>query len=62
MSEVISLKAHKKKLLKAKSRGLCQHGFHKWKINKEKQFDVKQGKLITVYQCERCGKQKVETM
>jgi len=36
-----------------KGKSLCQFGFHKWKILKEKQFDVKQGKLITVYQCSR---------
>ncbi|MCD6060035.1 MAG: hypothetical protein K0S16_346 [Moraxellaceae bacterium] len=40
--------------------GLCQHGFHKWKIRNDKQFDVKLGKLVTVYRCERCGEQKVK--
>lgn len=43
-----------------KAKGLCQHGFHKWKIRQEKQFDVQQGKLVTVYRCERCGEQKVK--
>jgi hypothetical protein len=43
-----------------KAKGLCQHGFHKWKIWQEKQFDVQQGKLVTVYRCERCKMQKVE--
>ncbi|MBC6905584.1 hypothetical protein DWB84_08965 [Saccharophagus sp. K07] len=45
---------------KFKGRTLCREGFHKWKIVTEKKFDVKQGKLVTVYQCVRCGKQKVE--
>jgi hypothetical protein len=40
---------------KHKGNTLCRSGFHKWKIVQEKQFDVKQGKLVTVYQCERCA-------
>jgi ribosomal protein S17 len=27
-------------------------------VVKDKQFDVKQGKLITIYQCKRCDKTK----
>ena len=46
----------------AKPKGLCQHGFHKWKIWQEKQFDVQQGKLVTIYRCERCKAQKVEAL
>ncbi len=45
---------------KHKGKSLCKSGFHKWVIWKDKQFDVKQGKLVTVYQCARCGAQKVE--
>jgi hypothetical protein len=47
--------------LKEKHKGntLCRHGHHKWAVDKEKQFDVKAGKLVTVYRCTRCGKQKV---
>lgn len=41
---------------------LCRSGFHKWEILKEKQFDVKQGKLVTVYQCARCAKIKTKTL
>ena len=50
----------KKKKLSEKHKGktLCKSGFHKWVILKDRQFDVKQGKLVTVYQCRRCGKQK----
>jgi len=43
---------------KHKGKTLCRSGFHKWQIVTEKKFDVKQGKLVTVYQCKRCGKQK----
>ncbi|HEY9036810.1 MAG TPA: hypothetical protein VIM96_08890 [Pseudomonadales bacterium] len=44
---------------RAKPKGLCQHGHHRWVVCKDRQFDVKQGKLITVYRCERCGEKKV---
>lgn len=43
---------------KHKGKTLCRSGFHKWEIRTEKKFDVKQGRLITVYQCIRCGKIK----
>lgn len=46
----------------AKAKGMCQHGFHQWKIWQEKQFDVQQGKLVTVYRCARCGEQKVKSL
>ena len=57
MGEVIQFK--KQKLSeKHKGKTLCRSGFHKWEIVNEKQFDVKQGKLITVFQCKRCLKFK----
>jgi hypothetical protein len=43
---------------KHKGKSLCRSGFHKWKILKERKFDVKLGKLVTAYRCTRCGKQK----
>ena len=45
---------------KHKGKTLCREGFHKWKVVTEKKFDVKQGKLVTLYECARCGKTKVE--
>ena len=42
-----------------KGKTLCRHGHHKWVIDKTRQFDVKQGRLVTVYRCARCGKQRV---
>ena len=43
---------------KAKARGItmCRSGHHKWSIDQTKQFDVKQGRLVTIRTCERCGK------
>lgn len=52
----------KKQKAKKTKLGMCQHGFHKWKIWQDKQFDSKRGKLVTVYRCERCKKQKIKTL
>lgn len=43
---------------KHKGNTLCRSGFHKWLIITNQQFDVMKGKLVTVYQCKRCGKLK----
>ncbi len=55
MSDILPFK---KKSLKETHKGntLCRNGHHKWVVDKEKQFDVKQGKLVTLYRCARCGK------
>lgn len=45
--------------VKHKGKSLCRSGFHKWQVEKERQFDVKQGKLVTSYRCMRCGETKV---
>lgn len=58
MSNVIPLTPRSRR--KKPDKGLCQHGFHRWKIWQDKQFDSRQGRLVTVYRCERCGQQKVE--
>ncbi len=47
---------------KGKGNTLCRHGHHKWEVDKAKQFDVKAGKLVTVYRCARCGKTRVKTL
>lgn len=55
------LQFHKPSLKdKHKGKVLCRHGHHKWVVDKAKQFDVKQGKLVTVYRCARCDKHKVQ--
>lgn len=36
---------------------LCRRGFHKWVVV-SRPFDVKRGKLVTCYRCERCGVEK----
>jgi len=37
---------------------LCRNNHHKWLVVKNQQFDVKQGQLVTVEQCSRCGKRQ----
>jgi hypothetical protein len=39
---------------------LCRNGHHKWVVWQRKPFDVKQGRLVTVYRCERCGAERSE--
>ena len=45
---------------KHKGKSLCKHGFHKWEVVTGQKFDVKQGRLLTVSRCERCGLTKNE--
>ncbi|MFV1981898.1 MAG: hypothetical protein ACC657_00040 [Thiohalomonadales bacterium] len=45
---------------KHKGKTLCKSGFHKWQVIKSSPFEVKQGKLLTKYQCKRCGATKTE--
>lgn len=47
---------------KAKGRTLCGNGFHRWETVSERRFDVKQGKLLTLYRCSRCGKEKTRAL
>ncbi len=43
---------------KAQGRTLCNAGFHKWQLDQRKQFDVRQGRLVSVRRCQRCGLSK----
>ena len=61
MADILPFKRPKPSA-KAQSKTLCRSGFHKWKVVTSKQFDVKQGRLVTVSRCERCGKEKVERL
>ncbi|MEZ5559509.1 MAG: hypothetical protein R3E86_13320 [Pseudomonadales bacterium] len=42
----------------ARGRTLCGRGFHKWQIDKARQFDVRRGRLVTLHRCARCGASK----
>ena len=64
MGEILGLpgstarKAQRKK--KREGGTLCRRGFHAWEVDKTRSFDVKQGKLVTLRRCRRCGAE--ETM
>jgi len=61
MGEIVKFK---KPSLKEKAEGktLCKSGFHQWKVVTEKKFDVKQGKLVTLLRCTRCGKEQTRLL
>lgn len=59
MADILPFK-RKKLSDKHKGKGLCREGFHKWVVDKESAFDVKQGRLVNRYRCARCGKTKIE--
>ncbi|OUR86376.1 hypothetical protein A9Q85_06100 [Cycloclasticus sp. 44_32_T64] len=54
MAEIIPFK-RKKLSERHKGDTLCRNGHHLWKADKQQKFDVKQGKLVTLYKCKRCG-------
>jgi len=60
MNNVIKLRTVRQ--ARAKGKTLCGHGFHKWKLVTGKRFDVKQGKLITVERCKRCGEERTRLL
>lgn len=47
---------------KHKGKTLCARGFHRWQVENAKQFDVRAGKLVTLYKCARCGATKSEAV
>lgn len=55
MADILTFK---QRPVKEQHRGntLCRQGHHKWVVDKANQFDVKQGKLVTLYRCSRCYK------
>jgi len=57
MSNIIQFKKIAAKQ-KPAGNSLCKNNHHKWVILKERVFDTRQGKLVTTWQCSRCGKLK----
>ncbi len=47
---------------KAKAATLCRNGHHDWQVLKDQKFDSQKGKLVTVFQCAHCKKQKVKAL
>ena len=57
MSHVVKLQAARR--ARADRKTLCRSGFHKWRVETEGRFDVKQGKLLTAERCTCCGEKRV---
>jgi len=57
MNNIINLRTARHARLQERAKGitLCGSGFHKWKVDTEGRFDVRQGKLITTQRCTRCN-------
>jgi mono/diheme cytochrome c family protein len=58
MEKPTDLNKFRKQQRKARGSGstLCRSGFHQWQDEPKKQFDVKQGRLVSVQRCARCHK------
>lgn len=56
MEKPTDLNKFRKKKRKERGNGstLCRSGFHQWRDEPKKQFDVKQGRLVSVQRCARC--------
>jgi len=60
VSDVVRLDKARKARRRDKARGqtLCGRGFHRWRVDKARRFDVKLGRLVTSEVCERCGERR----
>jgi hypothetical protein len=45
---------------KSQGNTLCRRGFHKWQAVAGTPFDVKAGRLVTRFRCQRCGAERTE--
>lgn len=60
MTHVIKLREVRQ--TRAHRQTLCRAGFHQWQVDTNGRFDVKQGKLLTVERCRRCGEQRTKLL
>lgn len=62
MDKPTDLNQFRKKQRKARGNAstLCRRGFHKWQDSERKQFDVKQGKLVSEQVCRHCGARRTK--
>jgi hypothetical protein len=58
MSNITNLREFRQGRQRTRASGItyCRSGFHEWQIVTEQRFDVREGKLLTVERCTRCGK------
>lgn len=58
MGEVIPFRRRQRRAAAQEGQALCRSGHHKWEIVQAQRFDVKQGRLVTVFRCKRCSANK----
>ncbi len=61
MAEVVPFKRRERRRRRAEGDTLCRAGRHKWEVVSDSRFDVREGRLVTVLRCRRCGRERVET-
>jgi hypothetical protein len=59
MAEILTFK-RKSAGERHKGKTLCRNGHHKWEIESQSVFDVKQGRLVTRFRCVRCGQTRTK--
>lgn len=62
MADILPFKKSAAKKIKPKGDTLCKQGHHQWRIVTAQKFDVKKGRLVTLYQCERCKQRKIKAI
>lgn len=62
MADILPFKKPSPPKRNPKGSTLCKQGHHKWRIVTSQKFDVKEGRLVTVYECERCKQRKVKAI
>ncbi len=55
MGDVIPFARSRRRRERAEGRSLCRNGFHRWAPEGETRFDVRKGRLVSVFRCQRCG-------
>lgn len=60
MADVIPLQRRQRRQRKREGDTLCRAGRHRWEVVTDSRFDVKQGGLVTVLRCSRCGRERTE--
>ncbi|NRB39288.1 MAG: hypothetical protein HRU20_12605 [Pseudomonadales bacterium] len=63
MADIIDFKSAAKNIQRKRAEDskksiLCLEGHHKWQASKKKPFENKQGRLVTVYICKNCQREK----
>lgn len=60
MGDVVGFRRKHRRRQRAEGKTLCANGLHRWQVEAESRFDVKQGRLVSLYLCRRCGARRSE--